>query len=221
MELDAYSFLLILTRRAKKCYQKAFDLDSNDEECGAALVDALTASDDEVRHFLETFIVQSYAIENGSFVENFTARKRSLGQSNVFTRVCHSVQRRVSVQRGRGSCPGGLCRGGLCRGDPPRRETHPYGKELAVRILLECILVGIISSFMLIQELAFAILQNITNTASAGSAKWAWLRLGLQQLRQDSPSQSIASFQSALRADPKDRYKKVTFFQPNVDIIPK
>ena len=35
-------------RRAKKCYQKAFDLDRNDEDCGATLVDALTASGDEV-----------------------------------------------------------------------------------------------------------------------------------------------------------------------------
>ena len=41
-----------------------------------------------------------------------------------------------------GLCPGGLCarggvsvQGGLCQGDPP------YGKEQAVRILLECILV--------------------------------------------------------------------------------
>ena len=108
----------------------------------------------------------------------------------------------LSVQGG--LYPGG--RGSLT--ETPRRETLPYGKEL----------VGMHSCrnnffFWLIQELAFAILQNITNTASAGSAKWAWLRLGLQQLRQDSPSQSIASFQSALRADPKDRYKKVTFSQ--------
>ena len=50
-----------------------------------------------------------------------------------------------------------------------------------------------------------AILQNVTNAAAAGSAKWAWLRLGLQQLRQDNPSQSIASLQSALRADPRDK----------------
>ena len=86
---------------------------------------ALTASDDEVRHFLETFIVQSYAIENGSFVENFTARKRSLGQSNVFTRVCHSVQRRVSVQRGRGSCQGESLSGAISVGETPPERDPP------------------------------------------------------------------------------------------------
>ena len=40
------------------------------------------------------------------------------------------------------STGGGLCPGGLCQGGVTVRETPlPYGKELAVRILLECILV--------------------------------------------------------------------------------
>ena len=55
--------------------------------------------------------------------------------------------------RGRGPCPGGsLSRwvsvrgvsvlGVLGRGDPPGQRLPPYGNEWAVRILLECILVG-------------------------------------------------------------------------------
>ena len=84
-----------------------------------------------------------------------TARKRSLGQGNVFTPVCHSVHRGrvsvwvISVQGG--LCPGGslsrwvsvqedLCLGGLCSGSPCHRDP-PYGKEQVVGILLECILV--------------------------------------------------------------------------------
>ena len=60
-----------------------------------------------------------------------TARKRSLRQGNVFTRVCYSVH------------------GGGLTGQRPRTETPPdrdsplCGKERVVRIILECILVNI------------------------------------------------------------------------------
>ena len=52
-----------------------------------------------------------------------------------------------------GLCPvvsvqGGLCPEGLCRGDPPRQRFSPHGNVWAVRILLECILVSIISGFV-------------------------------------------------------------------------
>ena len=58
---------------------------------------------------------------------DFTARKRSLGQGNVFRSVCLST--------------GGLCPGGSRPHPPPRQRPPPcYGKENAVRILLECIL---------------------------------------------------------------------------------
>ena len=86
-----------------------------------------------------------------------TARKRSLGQGNVFTPVCHSVHReeRVSAPActtghmtgGVGLCPGGLCPGGslfdgaLCPGGVSVRETPLYSNARAVRILLECSLV--------------------------------------------------------------------------------
>ena len=88
-----------------------------------------------------------------------TARKRSLGQGYVFTRVCHSVYR----------VGGGLCLGVYppwtetppvrdpldkdprdsdpLDGDPLDRDTSGqrpptlYSKELAIRILLQCILV--------------------------------------------------------------------------------
>ena len=85
-----------------------------------------------------------------------TVRKRSLGQGNVFTPVCHSVH------RGRGSLQPPVGRPGIWEeptlGRPPRRRplsrppwmpTHPdaeppppgYINKRAVRILLECILV--------------------------------------------------------------------------------
>ena len=60
------------------------------------------------------------------------ARKRSLGQGNIFTRVCHSVQGSGSVEGG-GLCLGG--RGGLCHGN------IRYCKKRAVHDLLECIFV--------------------------------------------------------------------------------
>ena len=55
-------------------------------------------------------------------VSIITAPKRSLGQGNVFTSVCHSVQRGVCIQRGsasrgisiRGVCIQGVCIGGVC-----------------------------------------------------------------------------------------------------------
>ncbi|XP_033749913.1 LOW QUALITY PROTEIN: tetratricopeptide repeat protein 37-like [Pecten maximus] len=56
------------------------------------------------------------------------------------------------------------------------------------------------------EEDAHKIIVSVTSKASAGSAKWAWLRLGLYQVKYDSPSVAITSFQSALRADPKDNH---------------
>ena len=56
-----------------------------------------------------------------------TARKRSLGQGNMFTPVCHSVHRGVPG-------PGGFWSWGVPGGEPPL---------WAVYILLECILVKI------------------------------------------------------------------------------
>ena len=75
----------------------------------------------------------------------FTARKQSLGQGNVFTRVCHSVHRGEGVF----VC---VCVGASLpdretplnrdpRTETPRTETPPYGKERTVLILLECILI--------------------------------------------------------------------------------
>ena len=67
----------------------------------------------------------------------FTARKRSLGQGNVFTGVCDSVNRGVHG-------PGGVCAwfGGV---HGPGGVVHGPGGGAwwawAVRILLECILV--------------------------------------------------------------------------------
>ena len=58
-----------------------------------------------------------------------TARKRSLGQGNVFTLVCHCVH------RGRVSAQGGLCLGASLS-KVVRVTTPLYGKERVVCILL-------------------------------------------------------------------------------------
>ena len=88
----------------------------------------------------------------------FIARKRSLGQGNVFTPVCHSVHRRGSAFRGDLHPEGGLHPGGSAsiggsasKGGLHRRlgggSRTPHWilwdtvNERTVRILLECILV--------------------------------------------------------------------------------
>ncbi|XP_013407175.1 tetratricopeptide repeat protein 37 isoform X1 [Lingula anatina] len=53
---------------------------------------------------------------------------------------------------------------------------------------------------------ALAVLSRVTAAASAGSVKWAWMRLGLHQLKHMEPTAAIASFQCALRADSNDRH---------------
>ncbi|XP_078313322.1 superkiller complex protein 3-like [Crassostrea virginica] len=54
------------------------------------------------------------------------------------------------------------------------------------------------------EDEAYQLLLSVTRAASAGCCKWAWLRLGLHQVKHDTASTAISSFQSALRADPKD-----------------
>ena len=70
----------------------------------------------EFKKILIIFCITSYGcritndtLEGTSVI--FTARKRSLGQGNVFTPVCHSVHR-GSLSGGGEVCPGGLCLGG-------------------------------------------------------------------------------------------------------------
>uniref|UniRef100_A0A7M4E7J6 SKI3 subunit of superkiller complex n=1 Tax=Crocodylus porosus TaxID=8502 RepID=A0A7M4E7J6_CROPO len=53
-------------------------------------------------------------------------------------------------------------------------------------------------------ETAIAVLTSVTEKASAGAAKWAWIRRGLYYLRANQHSQAVADLQAALRADPKD-----------------
>ena len=107
----------------------------------------------------------SKSIEIFCFV---TARKRSLGQGNAFTRICQSVRGGGKeslydvtscptawshVPPGEGAYVSGPCsfqgvsaQGVLSDRDPlGQRTSHPgqrplwYGKERGVRILLECI----------------------------------------------------------------------------------
>ena len=47
---------LVTYRRGKKCYQKAYDLDPNNEEAGAALCDMMAALGEEVSMHLEVFV---------------------------------------------------------------------------------------------------------------------------------------------------------------------
>ncbi|XP_062455877.1 superkiller complex protein 3 [Rhea pennata] len=53
-------------------------------------------------------------------------------------------------------------------------------------------------------DAALSILNEVTEKASAGTAKWAWLHRGLYYLRTGQPSQAVTDLQAALRADPKD-----------------
>ena len=70
----------------------------------------------------------------------FTARKRSLGQGNIFTPVCHSVHRGGGAWSGGVPCPRGCLLLGVCLlpgaacsrrgvpgGDPPRTATAAGG----------------------------------------------------------------------------------------------
>nr|XP_014340513.1 PREDICTED: tetratricopeptide repeat protein 37 isoform X1 [Latimeria chalumnae]XP_014340514.1 PREDICTED: tetratricopeptide repeat protein 37 isoform X1 [Latimeria chalumnae]XP_014340515.1 PREDICTED: tetratricopeptide repeat protein 37 isoform X1 [Latimeria chalumnae] len=54
------------------------------------------------------------------------------------------------------------------------------------------------------QDTALTILKKVTNRASAGTAKWAWLRQGLYYLRMNQHTQAVADLQAAIRADPQD-----------------
>ena len=124
-----------------------------------------------------------------------TARKRSLGQGNIFTPVCQSVHRGACVVGGGAGgggvcgCWGGVCGcwgvcmvargacvvaggcawllGGMpgCRGGGVRRIRRDTVNERAVRILLECILVF----------LAFTLklpIQTLLSVASTHSVFW-------------------------------------------------
>lgn len=56
------------------------------------------------------------------------------------------------------------------------------------------------------EEEAYKLLLSVTSKASAGCGKWAWLRLGLYQVKHDSANSAVTSFQAALRGDPKDNH---------------
>uniref|UniRef100_A0A8C7ZSN2 SKI3 subunit of superkiller complex n=1 Tax=Oryzias sinensis TaxID=183150 RepID=A0A8C7ZSN2_9TELE len=53
-------------------------------------------------------------------------------------------------------------------------------------------------------ETALRILQSVTEKATPGSAKWAWMRRGLYYLKVEQHQQAVADLQAALRADPED-----------------
>ena len=71
----------------------------------------------------------------------FTARKRSLGLDNIFTRICLSTGEGVLPDR---DPPEPTLNRDTPDRDPPGQrppgQRPLYGKEQAVRILLECIL---------------------------------------------------------------------------------
>ncbi|XP_012671452.2 tetratricopeptide repeat protein 37 [Clupea harengus] len=51
---------------------------------------------------------------------------------------------------------------------------------------------------------ALAILTSVTERATPGSAKWAWMRRGLYHLKISQHQQAVTDLQAALRADPLD-----------------
>ncbi|XP_036383792.1 tetratricopeptide repeat protein 37 [Megalops cyprinoides] len=51
---------------------------------------------------------------------------------------------------------------------------------------------------------ALAVLRTVTEKATPGSAKWAWMRRGLYHLKIGQHPQAIADLRAALRADPQD-----------------
>ncbi|CAM9116435.1 unnamed protein product [Lampetra planeri] len=53
-------------------------------------------------------------------------------------------------------------------------------------------------------DAALELLQSVTEKATPGSAKWAWMRRGLYYLKCGQSQQAIADLQAALRADPDD-----------------
>uniref|UniRef100_A0A669R1N4 Tetratricopeptide repeat domain 37 n=1 Tax=Phasianus colchicus TaxID=9054 RepID=A0A669R1N4_PHACC len=53
-------------------------------------------------------------------------------------------------------------------------------------------------------DTALSILNEVTEKANAGAAKWAWLHRGLYYLRTGQPSKAVADLQAALRADRMD-----------------
>ncbi|NXA31997.1 TTC37 protein, partial [Eudromia elegans] len=53
-------------------------------------------------------------------------------------------------------------------------------------------------------DTALSILNEVTEKASTGTAKWAWLHRGLYYLRTGQPLQAVVDLQAAVRADPKD-----------------
>ncbi|XP_030832787.1 tetratricopeptide repeat protein 37 [Strongylocentrotus purpuratus] len=54
------------------------------------------------------------------------------------------------------------------------------------------------------KEDAIAVYTAVTKRAALGGAKWAWLRLGLVQLRAGNATEAVECFQAVLRADPDD-----------------
>ncbi|XP_063956194.1 tetratricopeptide repeat protein 37-like [Lytechinus pictus] len=51
---------------------------------------------------------------------------------------------------------------------------------------------------------AISVYTKVTSRAALGEAKWAWLRLGLVQLKAGNATEAVESFQAVLRADPDD-----------------
>lgn len=54
------------------------------------------------------------------------------------------------------------------------------------------------------KESALRILTAITDPGKSNSPKWAWMRLGLYQMRYGDATDAIRSFQTAIKQDPKD-----------------
>ena len=94
----------------------------------------------------------------------FTARKRSLGQGNVFARVCHSLSMMSLSVSGPMFLMVSVRGGGLCQEGALCQDILHTAAKWEVHILLECCLVSVV---------LFKSFHQIRSIAPKETQKWA------------------------------------------------
>ncbi|XP_064650742.1 tetratricopeptide repeat protein 37-like [Lineus longissimus] len=91
-------------------------------------------------------------------------------------------------------------------GNDKQRASRCYQKSYDLKGTSDEVGIALVDCLNAIGEesTALKVLTSVTSQASAGSAKWAWLRLGLHHLKFNDPTTAVTCLQSALRADPND-----------------
>lgn len=87
-----------------------------------------------------------------------------------------------------------------------RKARHCYEKAFELSGDNQEAGTGLVDCFLALeeQENALKILQTMTDASKPNSPKWAWMRLGLHQMKFGDPTEAIRSFQTAIKRDPKD-----------------